>query len=38
MPSYIDRHNPMILRTTDGYHRRALSSCAAVSEPAVPKP
>ena len=31
---YIDPHIHMISRTTDDYHRMALSGCAAVSEPA----
>ncbi len=32
---YIDPHIHMISRTTDDYHRMALSGCTAVSEPAV---
>jgi len=34
MAFYIDPHIHMISRTTDDYHRMALSGCAAVSEPA----
>ncbi len=34
MSAYIDPHIHMISRTTDDYHRMALSGCAAVSEPA----
>jgi uncharacterized protein len=34
MSFYIDPHIHMISRTTDDYHRMALSGCAAVSEPA----
>ncbi len=33
--NYIDPHIHMISRTTDDYHRMALSGCAEVSEPAV---
>jgi len=34
MAAFIDPHIHMISRTTDDYHRMALSGCAAVSEPA----
>jgi predicted metal-dependent TIM-barrel fold hydrolase len=32
--NYIDPHIHMISRTTDDYHRMALSGCVAISEPA----
>ena len=34
MTAWLDPHIHMISRTTDDYHRMALSGCAAVSEPA----
>jgi predicted metal-dependent TIM-barrel fold hydrolase len=34
MSAYVDPHIHMISRTTDDYHRMALSGCVAVSEPA----
>ena len=34
MMEYIDMHAHMVSRTTDDYHRMALTGCVAVTEPA----